>query len=133
MCPKWSGLLVFGEEYSTITVSFLEGVESKFCSVSENSCKKAESLTFKFKKPFTIPKFSMNSIWFLISSPSSFPRTSGLFFANFTSGKITIVKSPSNSVLFFWTSSVTFSMPYNLETISDILDCICCLIVIIKY
>ena len=54
-----------------------------------------------FKKPLITLNLSISDSCLQIYSPSSFPITSGDFRADFTKGKVTIVKSPSNSFFVF--------------------------------
>ena len=102
-CPRCRGLLVLGDEYSTIT----SGEFSSACFMPKSGvsmmCSSTEfqnvgSIT-RLRNPFITLKRSTAGSFSTSQLPISVPTASGLFRAAFTHGNTTTVRLPSNSFL----------------------------------
>ena len=92
--PKCNGLLVLGEEYSTmIVLSFFVAIpNSALLCCSFIKLNQKASVTSIFKNPFIIlNEENKEALFFNKYSPNSFPKTSGDFFNCFTKENSTIV------------------------------------------
>ena len=117
-CPKCSGLLVFGEEYSIITngdrsVAFFSP-KCGSLSISLSSPSHAFCDMTRFRKPLTTLYDAMASQCSAIHAPISSAVSSGFFFDVLSSGNTTRVRLPSNSFFVFCSCSrlSSTSAPY---------------------
>ena len=104
-CPKWSGLFVFGEEYSIITNGEASVTCIKpYCSSAwisfSNSIHVADAIV-RFKNPFITLNAATAGSFAFRYSPISCAVCSGPFFDIFRKGNTTSVKCPSNSFFVF--------------------------------
>ena len=96
-CPRCSGLLVLGEEYSTMSVWFRLG-NCPYCGLLMICCSCSAQkcwLMVRFKNPCTALKAATICGHLLMScSPISFASCAGAFLTSLMNGKMTNVMCP---------------------------------------
>ena len=104
-CPRWSGLLVLGDEYSIITSgeASVTGFSPNFSFwfISLSSASHAFLSMTRLRKPPTALKSAIASQFCLMYSPISRAVSSGFLREILRNGNTTSVRLPSNSFLVF--------------------------------
>ena len=93
MCPRCSGLLVLGDEYSIITVRPVAGACPKASSAAISAKRAAQKLlsSERFRKPFITLKALISGMLAVIYSPISVAVASGDLRLRRSSGNVTRV------------------------------------------
>ena len=93
MCPRCRGLLVFGDENSTMTVLPVGACcpKSSVEAMPENTAFQYAVEKDMFRKPFTTLYDAISAKFSFIYAPIAFPVASGLVLDTFRSGKTTRV------------------------------------------
>ena len=109
-CPRWSGLLVLGDEYSIMTSgdASVTGFSPYFgsASMSLSSASHASGAMTRLRKPFTTLNEAMALQLRQMYSPSSCAVSSGFLCDILRNGNTTSVRFPSNSRFVFCSCTI---------------------------